>query len=39
MRDDDGPVATSPDETGLVSFPTRPGRTYVVRLRDAPSKP
>jgi alpha-L-fucosidase 2 len=39
VRDDDGPVATSPDEAGLVSFPTRPGRTYVVRLRDAPSKP
>lgn len=39
VRDDDGPIAASAEGTGLVSFPTRPGRTYVVSLRETPPKP
>jgi alpha-L-fucosidase 2 len=35
VHDDSGPVAVTPDAPGLVSFATRPGRTYSVRLQGS----
>jgi alpha-L-fucosidase 2 len=36
VHDDRGPVASTRESSGLVSFPTRAGQTYVVRLKAGP---
>jgi alpha-L-fucosidase 2 len=39
VHDDSGSVAVTRDASGLASFATRAGETYIVRPRDAPPRP
>jgi alpha-L-fucosidase 2 len=38
VHDDSGPIAVTRDASGLASFATRAGQTYIVRPRDAPPR-